>query len=258
NAFLDSKLQDIKLCLLDNCEYRSEHIDELLKKYNNIDYISSDINLGYGSGHNIAIEKYQDKTKYHVILNPDIYFDKNTIPQLFTEMEKNASVGLASTKIYYPNKKQQFVHKILPNPFDVAIRLLINQDFLPRFQLPKLFKKRMEKYELQNLDHSKNIICPVVSGCFMFFRNSLLKEIQGFDENFFMYFEDVDISRRAFKILKNVIFNNLIVYHIWDRGSYRDKTLLRYHIVSAFKYFNKWGWVFDFERNKTNNSARNV
>ncbi len=258
SAFLNSNLQDIRLCLLDNCKEKDDYINIISTKYKNIDYIFNNINLGYSAGHNVAIRKYQDKTKYHVVLNPDVYFDKNTIPSLFIEMEKDTTIGLASTKIYYPDKKQQFVHKILPRPFDVGVRFLNKQKNLSGYILAKIFKKSMKQYELKNLDHNKNIICPSVSGCFMFFRNSVLKEIQGFDELFFMYFEDIDISRRAFKASKNMIFNNLTVYHNWGKGSYKNKNLLRYHLASAFKYFNKWGWIFDFERTKINDSAANV
>jgi len=67
-----------------------------------------------------------------------------------------------------------------------------------------------------------------------------------------MYFEDVDISRRSLKNYRNIVFGDINIYHFWERGSYKNSKLLRYHIESAIYYFNKFGWVFDADRKKWN------
>ena len=69
-----------------------------------------------------------------------------------------------------------------------------------------------------------------------------------FDERFFMYFEDTDLSRRIHSRYRTVMYSHVSVFHAYDRRSRRDLRLLRIHISSAVKYFNKWGWFFDRER----------
>ena len=242
-SFENSKVKNTKLCLIDNSPKKASYLSKLLKKHPDIDYIFNNKNLGYGSAHNIAIRKHEDTTKYHAIINPDIYFDDQVLKILYSRLEKDKSIGLASTKILFPNGEIQFSHKKLPSPFDVGIRLLAKK--LPFFGslLSNYAQKRMDRYELKDLDHSKDFFCPSISGCFMFFRGSALKAIKGFDERFFLYFEDVDLSRRCAERYKNIVFNDVHIFHSWERGSYKNTKLLQYHLASTIKYFNKWGWV---------------
>ena len=67
-----------------------------------------------------------------------------------------------------------------------------------------------------------------------------------------MYLEDTDLSRRIYRVAKNIFYPYVHIYHNYGKGSYINKKLLRYHIQSAIKYFNKWGWFFDSERKKIN------
>jgi len=94
---------------------------------------------------------------------------------------------------------------------------------------------------------------PFLSGCFMFFRTQVLKDIGLFDENIFMYMEDIDINRRIHAKYKTIYYPNVSVYHEYERGSHKNLRLLRISIESSIKYFNKWGWFFDKQRNIMNN-----
>ena len=93
---------------------------------------------------------------------------------------------------------------------------------------------------------------PSLSGCFMFMRVDVLRKIGGFDERFFMYAEDLDLSRRIGTVSDTIFNPNIIVMHGYDKGSYKSWKLLRFHIFSVFKYFNKWGWFFDSYRKDIN------
>ena len=131
---------------------------------------------------------------------------------------------------------------------------------LRRFISNKAFKiKLTNKYELKFFSYDKEAEIPVVSGCFMFIKTSILQKINGFDERFFMYLEDVDLCRRAGELSKVLYFPEVSVIHNYEKGSYKNTKLLKYHINSAIKYFNKWGWVFDRKRKEINDrTLRNL
>ena len=86
----------------------------------------------------------------------------------------------------------------------------------------------------------------------MFLRSRALKKVGLFDERFFLYFEDTDLSRRIWRNFRNVYYPSVCIYHIHRRASYRDPNILRVHLRSAVQYFNKWGWFIDPERWRIN------
>ncbi|WP_298505524.1 glycosyltransferase family 2 protein [uncultured Maribacter sp.] len=251
NSFKDLKkiINSVKLIsekflfyIVDNSNNRDI---EVLCDIDSIIYIKNEKNIGFGAGHNIAINKAIDlKSDYHLIVNPDIYFDKNVIEELIVFFRTDESIGLLMPKVLFPNKNTQYLCKLLPTPFDLFFRR-----FLP-------FKKIKEnlniRYELRFTKYNKIMNVPYLSGCFMFCKTSALKNVGGFDERFFMYLEDIDLSRRIHEKYKTLFFPNVHIYHKFEKGSYKNKKLLKYHISSSIKYFNKWGWFFDFKRKKIN------
>jgi len=73
-----------------------------------------------------------------------------------------------------------------------------------------------------------------------------------FDRQFFMYPEDIDLSRRIHRKFRTVYYPNVQVVHNHAQESYANTKLLFIHIVNMIKYFNKWGWIFDKERKQVN------
>ena len=115
------------------------------------------------------------------------------------------------------------------------------------------FKTKLtNKYELKFFSYDKEVEIPVVSGCFMFIKTSILQKTNGFDERFFMYLEDIDLCRRVGELSKVLYFPKVSITHNYEKGSYKNTKLLKYHIKSAITYFNKWGWVFDSKRKVIN------
>lgn len=215
-------------------------------KSKRIIYIFNNCNIGYGSGHNIAIkEAIKLHSDYHIILNPDIFFEKDVIKKLIEYMANNEDCGLIMPKVLYPNGELQFLCKLLPTPLDLFARR-----FIP---IRKYNLKRDFKYELRFTGYNKIMEVPSLSGCFMFLRVSVLKEIGGFDERYFMYAEDLDLSRRVNEVAKTIYYPDVFITHKHEKGSYRNRKLLSYHVVSVIKYFNKWGWFFDKKRKLINN-----
>lgn len=201
-------------------------------------------NAGYGSGHNFAIRMaIEAGSTYHLVVNPDIWFGPEVIPAIVGYMDAHPDVGQVMPRVFYPNGNEQRLVKLLPTPFD----------FFGRFFLPaRMIYRRNARFELRHSNYSYIINAPYLSGCFMFFRLSALQEVGLFDEHFFMYAEDIDITRRIHRQYKTLFFPQANVYHKFSRASHRSLRLLRIHIANLVMYFNKWGWWKDTERDEFN------
>lgn len=236
NSLLANDLVEL-IVLIDNagCEWAN--------RLNNqrITYIKSENNNGFGHGHNQAIDKYINQCNYFIICNPDIEFSADTIEILYT-FARTGNHRFIAPKIIYPDGKDQHVCRLLPTPIHMFLRR-----FLPFFS--KHFNK---KYELHEADYSQIFSVPAISGCFMFIESELLNKLQGFDPRYFMYFEDVDLCRRALPYATPMFCADATVTHAFAKGSYKNFTLMCHHVRSAIHYFNKWGWFFDIERRKIN------
>jgi len=213
-----------------------------------IDYIFNNKNLGYGSAHNIAITKaLTEGMKYHVILNPDITFKNGVLEHIHDYLEKHPDIGSLMPNVFYEDRSLQRLCKLLPTPFD-----LIGRRFLGH---TKWAKKQNSRYELHNFGYDKVLRTPCLSGCFMFVRCSVFEKSGLFDPRFFMYLEDYDLNRRINRYAKTIFYPHVSIIHGHAKESYKSGRLLKIHIQSAVRYFNKWGWFFDKERRKLNSGV---
>lgn len=233
--------------IIDNSS--NDSLREYSKISDKIKYIHSQ-NLGFGHGHNIALKKALELgARYHVIINPDIYWSDNVIEELASFMDKNKDCGQVMPKILFPDGETQLLCKLMPTPMN-----LIGRRFIP---IKSIKQKIDRKYELHSSGYNKIMEVPILSGCFMFVRMDVIGKVGLFDERFFMYSEDVDLCRRIGEISKTVFYPNVAVFHEYEKGSYKNKKLLKYHIRSTIKYFNKWGWIFDRKRADANKKCLN-
>lgn len=207
-------------------------------------YVHNEFNLGFGAAHNRAMRCCLASSDLHLFLNPDIRLNTSAISFLVERFEADPGLVAAMPAILYPDGELQRLCKLLPSPLDLLIRR-----FLPIASIRRLIDRR---YEMHDLSQEVPSEVPSLSGCFLLTKSSALHVVGGFDERFFMYMEDVDLVRRLASIGKVVYFPNVSVIHEYGKGSYRDPKLLRYHMNSAVKYFNKWGWFFDRQRSKRN------
>ena len=99
---------------------------------------------------------------------------------------------------------------------------------------------------------------PYLSGCFMLFRMSALQDIGLFDERFFMYPEDIDITRRMHEKYKTIFFPKVSIIHSHAAASKVNIRMLKVHILNMVRYFNKWGWILDTKRRKLNKQVWRV
>ena len=112
-----------KFFIIDNST--NDALREFESTSERITYIYSD-NLGFGSGHNVAINRAMDLgCDYHIIINPDIYWDENVIEKLTQFMNEIRDCGLVMPKILYPNGEVQYLCKLLPTPLDLFGRRFI-------------------------------------------------------------------------------------------------------------------------------------
>lgn len=238
DSFLNTELE-VKLYISDNSS--NNDIKELCSD-KRIEYIYNNSNPGFGSGHNIAIRRaINDGSDYHLVLNPDIYFDKGVIENIYNFMSGNSTIGLLMPKVIYPDGEMQYLCKLLPTPLDWFIRRILPLRFIKN-QIDYIFEMRFT-------DYNRIMEVPFLSGCFMFFNLKALKEIGLFDENIFMYCEDIDITRRVFASqYKSIYYPYVTIIHNHKGGSKTSKKLLFEAIKSSIYYFNKWGWFFDNER----------
>jgi GT2 family glycosyltransferase len=214
-----------------------------------IRYFHNGKNIGFGRAHNIALkEAMQNCVRYHLVLNPDVYFDKEAIPKLFRFMESNPDIGLTMPKVLYPDGRLQRLCKLLPTPGGLILRRFFN-----------FMKEKRDQYnyhyELQHSGYNKIMDVPFLSGCFMFLRKEALQKTGVFDESIFLYSEDTDLSRRIHRQWRTVYYPEVTIYHHHEKQSYKSWRLLFHHVRSAIKYFNKWGWWDDPEREQINRST---
>lgn len=209
-------------------------------------YIFNPKNPGFGAGHNIALKKGIEKnSKFHLVLNPDAYFDQNVLKALIDYLVERPEIGNIMPKVLYPNGKLQYLCKLLPTPYD-----WIGRRFNP---FNSLVEKRNNLFELRFTKYNKVMDVPYLSGCFMLLKTEALLEIGLFDENIFMYGEETDLCRRLISGgYRTVYYPNVNIYHHFEKGSHKSWRLTRIGMQSAIYYFNKWGWFFDKERRKIN------
>jgi GT2 family glycosyltransferase len=242
---IDSIVKDVMnatIYIIDNSPDNT--ISFYLKNNDNIKYIHNPRNTGYGAGHNIAIKfALEDNIDYHLVINPDVNYSGAVVTELVCYMEDNKSIGQIMPKVKNYDGTNQFLCKMIPTPFDLLLH---------RFPRHSYIKSAMNKYELLYTNYNKIMFVPFLSGCFMLFRVSSLKKIGLFDERFFMYLEDTDITRRMAENYDTIFYPYCSIYHGFAGESRRSIRMLLIHAISLIRYFNKWGWFIDKRKDEIN------
>ena len=187
--FTQTKDIDFKLYIVDNGS--SDGTPEFVEKnYPQVSVIRNEKNVGFGAGHNIIINSVE--SSYHAIINPDIVLKENVIKKMVDYMEENQDIGLLSPRICFPDGRDQILGKRNPRlKYLVASRLRGDEP-----------GKLLREYAMLDCDLSKPIQIENATGCFMLLRTEVLKKIGGFDDGYFMYFEDADLTRRVNEVSK--------------------------------------------------------
>jgi GT2 family glycosyltransferase len=234
-----------KLFLIDNSP--TDELKSLIAD-SRVDYIHNPSNPGFGASHNIAINKaFELDSKMHFVVNPDIYFEDDVITIMTDFMINDNTIGMMMPQILNLDGSLQNLPKLLPSPFSILMRKIKRPAII--------YQSFIDNYELRNVPKDILYNAPVLSGCFTLLNLEAIKKVGGYDDNFFMYFEDWDLSRRIHQYYKTIYFPRVSVVHEYESGANKSRKLFKIFVNSAITYFNKWGWFFDSERKKINREA---
>lgn len=244
-ASLDSPAVS-RIYIVDNA--RQREVEEWASGKEKIIYIPA-CNDGYGAGHNIAMRRELPlhDTRYHLVMNSDMQFSPAILTAIETFMDAHPDAGTLQPHMIGRDGDVQYPARQLPTPADVLIR---------RFLPSGWFKDMRARYLLTHLDRSVAWDIPSHQGSFMFLRKDALREIGLFDECFFMYAEDIDLTRRIHARYRTPYWPGATVMHYHRAASYHSVRMLMVHIVNLIRYFNKWGWIFDRDRAVVNSSIK--
>ncbi len=198
------------------------------EKYPNIRVIVNDHNGGFGYAHNKVLE--QIDSDYHVCINPDIEFGVDVITPLCDYLEQHTDVAMITPKVKNKDGSEQHLPKQNPR---------ISYVILSKFPGLKFYRRRYTR-EDEHLDKPTSInLC---TGCFFVARTSVLREMNGFSSEYFMYFEDSDLTRRVRNAGYDVIFYpDTWVYHDWHRDNMGSLKGIKRFLKSMCRYFKTWG-----------------
>ncbi len=209
-------------------------------------YLRQTSNLGSCRGNNVGVrEALKAGSAVHFVVNPDIYFGTDVVTPIVTYMLAHPEVGEMMPKILSPDGTVQHLPKLITSP---AMQLQRRS----RRLCPKRFARWMWRFEMRGMRDDRVYEVGHVSGCFSAIRTDALRECGLFDERFFMYFEDNDLSRRINSHYKTLYYPFVQVTHEYGHGASKKLRLFCIFIVSMVKYFNKWGWLRDPVRTERN------
>ncbi len=225
---------NIRVAVFDNNS--SNEFRNQLKQYSDFAKITFyHENNGFGFGHNYNLLNADEK--YFLIFNPDIIVTKENLYNMVTVMENDESIALLVPKVLNEDGSIQHLMRKRVTVFDYALR------FIPFDFVKKLFAKRLATYECRDIPQDRLVDINMGSGCFMLIRGDIYKEINGFDERYFMYFEDTDLCLMLKKRNRRVVYTPFsFVVHFYERGSHKNWKLFKIFVKSMVKFFNKWGW----------------
>lgn len=206
-----------EIIVVDN-NSEDDSIKFLKEKFSDVEFIENEENVGFARANNLGIGKA--KGDFILILNPDTIIGSTTIMDCIKWMKLHPRCGSIGVKMldgngnFLPESKRSF-----PTPW---------VSFCKIFGLSKLFplSPRFAKYHLRYLSKNEPHKVDILSGAFMFMRSDVVKGVGGFDKDFFMYGEDIDLSYRVVKSgYDNYYLPTTIIHY---KGESTKKNSMRY------------------------------
>lgn len=196
-----------------------------------VELICSPVNKGFGGGHNLVRD--QLTSTYHFVLNPDILVEDDVLSNMADWMEAHPDAVMARPALKFPTGEPQ----ILPLQKCSAMALVYRQ--FPQMGFLKRFNDR---YVMEDADLSQPTQIEFCTGSFSMLRTDVLQKIGGFDEGYFMYVEDADLTQKARQEGKVYLLPQFSAVHAWHRAPHTDGSHFKMQMKSMLRYFSKWGF----------------
>lgn len=228
----------IEILIFDN--HSNPEYKQRLEEYQSYPYINIHFdqeNNGFGYGHNKNLLTSQ--REYGVIFNPDILVDEKTIISLVKTLKEHPECAMLAPKILNDDQTTQYLIRENLTIFDYVLR------FIPFKFVKRVFQKRLRKFECRDLSDTQESYVRMISGSFMVVDIKKFQQVAGFDERYFMYFEDNDLCLTFEEHDEKLLYTPLeSVVHLYGKGAHRNFKLFRVFLSSMYKFFHKWGWQF--------------
>jgi GT2 family glycosyltransferase len=202
-------------------------------------------NPGYGKAVNRLVAEFRRRHGEALMpdwigtLNTDLTWSAGTFETMIHWLEEHGDVVMAVPGIRdVAGKPQQLCKR------DPTVLGLLSRRFLPDALKPACLRRYDRYYVMGEHDLSQVFEVPYLSGCCMIIRRQAFAAVGGFDERYFLYLEDADITRRLSALGRCVHLPVAWVCHQWGRGSHRSLRLTLVNLHSAWIYFTTWGWRF--------------
>ncbi len=235
-SILDSDYSTFKLNIYVVDNNSSDNSIQFLKSFDNINLIMNPLNKGFGAACNQALTKCN--SDFVLLLNPDTEIYKNTLPACINLMANNSDYSIVGLKQV---RKDGSILKSCSR--FINLRLLFNQISGLSFLFPEIFKQNI----MSEWDHNTSKVVDHVMGSFMFIRKSSLDLVGNFDEKFFVYLEDIDLSKRMSRANGIVYFSaeNSILHEGGGTSSQVIAKRIFYSLHSRIIYINKYFNLID-------------
>lgn len=190
-------------------------------------------NLGFGGGHNAVLPRLASQV--HFILNPDILLETDVLHELTDWLLAHPETAMATPQLYFPDGRIQHLPRRKPTPWALFARQLA-----PRMP-GSVFEKADRHYTMQDEDLTMPRPIEFCTGSFMAVRTEVFRKVGGFDEDYFMYVEDADLTQKVLRCGKVYLVPQYKAIHAWHRAPMRDAGKFKMQLGSMLRYFKKWG-----------------
>ncbi|MDG4555197.1 MAG: methyltransferase domain-containing protein [Candidatus Competibacter sp.] len=200
-----------------------------------VELLSGQGNVGYGAGHNLAF--YRGAGEFHLVLNPDVLLEEDALSEGLAFLVAHPDAGLVAPAVWDGDGRRQYLCKRYPTVLDLALR-----GFAPA-GLRRRFRNRLDRYELR--DRIGDAVLwnpPIASGCFMLCRRTALERVGGFRPEYFLYFEDFDLSLRLAEVARLAYVPAVRVIHLGGHAARKGVRHVGLFLRAAVKFFNRYGW----------------
>ena len=200
-------------------------------RFPNVKLIENKTNSGFPKGNNIGVA--EAKGEYICILNPDTVVSEDTFEKILAFAEKQSDLGIVGCKLidgtgnFLPESKRG-----IPTPWVAFTKITGLYHFFPK-------NKLFNQYYAQDLNENETGKVAILVGAFMVMKRDLYTDLKGFDENCFMYSDDIDLSYRALLQGKsNYYFHETSVIHYKGESTVKDKLYMK-RFQEAMNFFYK-------------------